>query len=56
VESVSYLAIFVDHVAYTRRLEGEKTAMEQEIDECGASLTSPSSVAQMWRPNWWREL
>ena len=32
------LAMFVDHVTYTRRLEGEKTTLEQEIKELQRKL------------------
>ena len=33
MEFVSSLAVLVDHVTYTERLEGEKTTLEQEVEE-----------------------
>jgi hypothetical protein len=32
------LSFFVDHVTYTRHLEGEKMTMEQDIDELRCKL------------------
>jgi len=38
MEFVSSLAVLVDHVTYTGRLEGEKTTLEQEVKELRRKL------------------
>jgi hypothetical protein len=38
MEFVSSLAVLVDHVAYTGRLEGRKATLEQEVEELQRKL------------------
>ena len=45
MEFASNLAVFADHVAYTKRLEGEKATLEQGIEE----LRCKSEVSEQRR-------
>ena len=45
MEFASNLAVFADHVAYTKRLEGEKATLEQGIEE----LRRKSEVSEQRR-------
>jgi hypothetical protein len=42
MECVPSLAMLVDHVTYTRHLEGEKATLEQEVEELRCKLRRSS--------------